>query len=226
MSHTKSKPPNITLLLLLEKWSVSAMARGWKRQEGRRTIAWLAAAKTWFLVWLLVWLGLLVCAWQDLQASQEKKARFVACQEGKASLRSTGHNSTMRSSQGKGRSEKGQDFPPSLQNQNKQANKERTKQKQGAKAGQVTEKRGEKGRERSSFHPSPSHALSRSISSISSNSISALALALTYLVTASIPSPSPWFFFFVCFGHKAKERRLEEDTSYLPSHATNVNCRG
>ena len=123
VTHTKSKPPNITLLLLLEKWSVSAMARGWKRQEGRRTIAWAAAAKTWFLVWLLVWLGLLVCAWQDLQASQEKKARFVACQEGKASLRSTGHNSTMRSSQGKGRSEKGQDFPPSLQ-KSKQTSKQ------------------------------------------------------------------------------------------------------
>ena len=174
MTHTKSKPPNITLLLLLEKWSVSAMARGWKRQEGRRTTAWAAAAKTWFLVWLLIWLGfavrlVLVCISLCMAAKIVSRGNIAIfqlkkAQEGKASLRSTGHNSTMRSSQGKGRSEKGQDFPPSLQNQNKQANKERTKQKQGAKAGQVTEKRGEKKEEREAHFILPplthSHAAS------------------------------------------------------------------
>ena len=126
----------------------------------------------------------------------------------------------------KGGVKKGRISHPASKNQNKQANKERTKQKQGAKAGQVTEKRGEKGRERSSFHPSPSHALSRSISSISSNSISAFGIGVDFPCHCFHSFPLPLGFFFVCFGHKAKERRLEEDTSYLPSHATNVNCRG
>ena len=133
VTHTKSKPPNITLLLLLEKWSVSAMARGWKRQEGRRTTAWAAAAKTWFLVWLLIWLGfavrlVLVCISLCMAAKIVSRGNIAIfqlkkAQEGKASLRSTGHNSTMRSSQGKGRSEKGQDFPPSLQ-KSKQTSKQ------------------------------------------------------------------------------------------------------